>query len=767
MVPAEPLPPQDRTTRVLIVVVILVTLGAWGYMARMSALTYRGAPPLPSRFEDVTGANLMTRADLVAGKAAFQKADLMDYGSLYGMGSYFGEDYTASVLVEIARRVEAELLGVPPDALPRTVPAEVRARMRAMLREVDLSRPAVRLPPPLARAVDAVRKARARSLLESDLASGYTKAYSLDEAQSLQVADFLVYAALTTVALRPGSDVSWTSNWPPEPLVGNAPPADALVWTVISVAALIFGIGVVLAIFRVYIDQEDEHETLTAPLDRFRALTPSQQALGKFFVLVALLLLLQILAGALLGHYYADRRSFYGIDISGPLPFNFLRSVHVQAPIVWIGLGWIASALFLAPYIGGREPAGQRWLVNAFFIIVCMIAVGTFCGDYVGIRGWAGSLWFWLGNQGLEYLELGRVWQILFFVGLLGWSGIMLRTMWPTLMRLLDVRNLFSAFRAEHLLWYSSLGIAVIYVFGMIPLTHVDASFTITDFWRWWVVHLWVEWSFELFSAAVTGYFLMSIGLVSRQFAERSILFEWILILASGILGTGHHLFWAGEPPMWLAVGGVFSFLEVLPLFLLVLEGVAQRQKLRGRADFPYRLAFLYIIGSVIWNFVGAGVFGGVINASLVNYYQHATFLTLNHAHTSMFGAFGLLAIGLIYLALRYMAGDRCEWSDRLGVWAFWLYNAGLVMWIAMNFVPVGLAQLRAVYDHGYAYARSAEFYSGTAIWQWLRTPGDVVFAAGALLMALDFVLKLRGYRRAVGLAPEAAGTPVSGSASQ
>ncbi len=241
----------------------------------------------------------------------------------------------------------------------------------------------------------------------------------------------------------------------------------------------------------------------------------------------------------------------------------------------------------------------------------------------------------------------------------------------------------------------------------------------------------------------------MSIGLVSRQFAERSILFEWILVLASGILGTGHHLFWAGEPPDWLAVGSVFSFLEVLPLFLLVLEGVAQRQKLRGLRDFPYRLAFLYIIGSVIWNFVGAGVFGGVINAPLVNYYQHATFLTLNHAHTSMFGAFGLLAIGLIYLALRYTAADRCQWSDRLGVWAFWLYNAGLVMWIAMNFVPVGLAQLWAVYDRGYAYARSTEFYSGTTLWQWLRTPGDVVFALGAVLMAIDFVLKLRRVRRA------------------
>jgi nitric oxide reductase subunit B len=308
------------------------------------------------------------------------------------------------------------------------------------------------------------------------------------------------------------------------------------------------------------------------------------------------------------------------------------------------------------------------------------------------------------------------------------------------------VRDPFSAFRAEHLLWYSSLGIAVIYAFGMIPLTRMEPSFTINDFWRWWVVHLWVEWSFELFSAAVTGYFLMAIGLVSRQLAERAILFEWILILGSGILGTGHHMFWAGEPAIWLSVGGVFSFLEVLPLFLLVLEAVARQQQVKGLQPFPYRVAFTFIVGSVFWNFIGAGVFGGWINAPLINYYQHATFLTLNHAHTSLFGAFGLLALGLIYLALRYMAGNRFAWSDRLGLWAFWLYNLGLVMWVFMNFLPVGIPQLEAVYRHGYAYARSLDFYQTTVFWQWLRTPGDVVFAIGGLLMAADFLLKIFRY---------------------
>lgn len=747
---AERLPPQDRVTKVLIAAMLLTTALSWAAMIWMTAVTYQGAPPLPDRIISESGRTVMTYDDIKAGKAAFQKADLMDYGSVYGMGAYFGEDYTASGLVAIAegterilaqRRYDSSL-----DGLARAERLAVREEMRDMLESIDLTAEPVVVPDAVAAAVEQYREEFAARLLETDAHAGYTQAYSLNREQARRVGDFVVHAAITTVAHRPGKDYSWTANWPPEPIVENEPTKESLTWTVISFGGMILGIGIVLAIYRVYIERDQPNETYDDILGDFQELTPSQVALGKFFVFVSLVLLIQIGAGAILGHYYAEREGFYGLPILEWLPFNWVRNVHVQTPIVWIGIGWIASALFLAPRIGEREPRAQKLLVNLLFAAVLVIVAGALIGDYAGIMGWmGGSTWFWFGNQGLEYLQLGRFWQMLFFIGLAFWSGILLRAMWPTLRGLFRSGNLFSAFRAEHLLWYSSLGIAVIYVFGMIPLTDIEPSFTINEFWRWWVVHLWVEWAFELFSAAVVGYFLMAIGLVSRQLAERVVLFEWILILGSGILGTGHHMFWAGEPATWLSVGSVFSFLEVLPLFLLVLDALDQRERLDERTGFPYRLAFLFILGSVIWNFVGAGVFGGIINAPLINYYEHSTFLTMNHGHTAMFGAFGMLALGLIYLCLRYMAGDRFEWSDKLGIWAFWLYNLGLVMWVALTFLPVGFPQMEAAFTEGYAYARSLEFYEGTEIWHWLRTPGDIVFAAAALLMAWDFLVKLRG----------------------
>ena len=155
---------------------------------------------------------------------------------------------------------------------------------------------------------------------------------------------------------------------------------------------------------------------------------------------------------------------------------------------------------------------------------------------------------------------------------------------------------------------------------------------------------------------------------------------------------------------MWVPLGSMFSFIEVLPLVLLILEAISQHRAIKaasGNEGFDYGLAYLYILGSAFWNFVGAGVFGGgTLNAPLVNYYEHGTFLTLNHAHTSLFGAFGLLALGLIYFCLRYRAGPDAEFNERPGRIAFWCYNIGLAMWIFLHFFPIGWPQLNAVYEH-------------------------------------------------------------------
>jgi nitric oxide reductase subunit B len=414
-------------------------------------------------------------------------------------------------------------------------------------------------------------------------------------------------------------------------------------------------------------------------LTRFSPLTESQRRVGKYFLVVAAILLLQIAAGTVMAHAYYDRRSFYGFALHEIFPFNYLRDVHIQSPIVWIGLSWIGSALFIAPAVaGGREARGQWILVDLLFWVTLIVVVGALIGNWLGIMGYIQDGWFWFGNQGLSYIQLGRFWQIAFFLGLIFWSILVFRALWPTAAALWQATLQFwtGRIRLEHLIWASTINIAILYVFGMIPLTGIGKSFTITDFWRWWVVHLWVEQSFEFFAAAISAYLLMALGLVSRRLAERAVYFELILIFLGGVIGTGHHLYWVGGPSMWVPMGSMFSFIEVLPLVLLIMEAIGQYRLISVHQTFNYTLAYTYIIGAAFWNFVGAGVFGGgTLNAPLINYYEHGTFLTLNHAHTALFGAFGLLAIGLVYFCLRYAAGERAVFDERLGWWVFWLYT--------------------------------------------------------------------------------------------
>ncbi|HET8882152.1 MAG TPA: cbb3-type cytochrome c oxidase subunit I [Solimonas sp.] len=744
-------PVEDAVSNVLKWVLLVVAIATFALMGLATVATYRQAPPQPERFVTGDGTLLMTGDDIVAGKGGFQKADLMDYGSIYGMGSYYGEDYTASVLVRLAKitrdNIARAKTSQPFDELTPDQQAATTRAMQSELQAIDLTKAEVVVSQPLGAAIATVRDQVAAALAVADPETGWVPAYSLSQELARQTADFLVYSSLTTVARRPGLSWSWTENWPYEPLVGNTPTRNTFAWTWISFCFTFFAFGIVIFIYEFFLSAPDD-----APMDPvlagFRPLTPSQKRVWKYFLAVAALLLVQIAAGTIMAHSYYDRSGFYGIAINDWLPFNFLRSLHIQAPIVWIGLSWIGAALFLAPAIaGGQEAKGQGWMVELLFWVTLLVVAGALVGNYLGIMGVIDKGWFWFGNQGLSYIQLGRFWQIGFFLGLSLWSLLVMRALWPTATRWWKAAGQFwrGRIRLEHLIWAATINIAVLYAFGMIPLTGIEKSFTITDFWRWWVVHLWVEQSFEFFAAAMSAYLLMAVGLVSRKLAERATYFELILIFLGGVIGTGHHLYWAGGPSMWVPMGSMFSFIEVLPLVLLIIEAINHYRLIRAHQTFKYRLAYAYVIGAAFWNFVGAGVFGGgTLNAPLVNYYEHGTFLTLNHAHTALFGAFGELAIGLIYFCLRYIHAERPGFSEKAGFWAFWCYNGGLVLWIVLNFFPIGWPQLDAVYEHGLAYARSIEFYSTTLFWQWMRLPGDVVFALGALLMAWDFIVKLR-----------------------
>ncbi len=736
----------DPLTRILkriflVVVIGCITVFVWG-----TVKTYQGSPPIPSQVVSSSGNVLFTKSDIIAGKAGFQEADLMDYGSVYGNGAYFGEDWTALLLHQTAtgmmdQYAQAEY-GQPYNELNKGQQVMVEDKVQQELQGVHLSNGVLTVSNTEATVMQSVLHNTAISLLQTNPQTGYSDPTSLNPQKAQDVSDFLLYTAWTAVAHRPGLDYSYTNNWPYDPTVGNVPTPQTFIWTWASIGVLLAGVGATVYFYFAHIsDPLDEVGKVV--IEGFPELTPSQRKTGKFFISVALLFLIQIGAGMLMAHYYSDRASFFGINLLNILPFNVLKAVHIQTSIFWIAISWMASGIFLTPIITGKEPKRQGLMVDILFVAVWLVGLSTLFGLYAGIKGWLpGNSWFWFGNQGLSYLQLGRFDQLALFAGLTFWVVILGRGLWPALRRQQGFGSL------EHLLLYSGISIAGMYVFGMFPVTWIMNSFTLTDFWRWWVVHLWVEGTFEFFTVIVGAYLLVSLGFISRKTAERSTWFEMTLVFLGGIVGTGHHMYWVGEPWIWLSLGSMFSFIEVMPLLLMIVEAVENSRKMREQKAFPHRVALRYIMGAGVWNFFGAGVLGGLINAPLINYYEHGTFLTLAHAHTAMFGAFGLLGLGLIYFALRYFVGDG-NWNEKPAMWAFWLYNAGMVLWLLLNFWPIGFEQLMAVYTHNYVYARSVAFYNQTLLWQWLRMPGDIVFSAGAVVMSIDIFSKARqGWRQ-------------------
>jgi nitric oxide reductase subunit B len=447
---------------------------------------------------------------------------------------------------------------------------------------------------------------------------------------------------------------------------------------------------------------------------------------------MVLLFLIQALLGGATQHYRADIGNFFGINLAGILPFNLARTWHLQLSIFWVSVSFLAAGIFIAPLISGHEPRGQQWLAYALLAALALVVAGSMFGEWAGIFGRVKNPWF--GHQGFEYLDLGRFWQLLLSVGLLFWVVMLFRTLRVHL-------------RQEHfgnmpwLFFFAALALPAFYSVGL--LARQGASFVAGDFWRFWVVHLWVEDFLELFTTIMVAYIFVLLNVVNEKVALRVVYLDVILYSVGGVVGTMHHLYFSGTPVEHMALGAFFSAAEVIPLTFLTLEawsflGIGQQQQEKTPAPFPHRWAIMFLIAVGFWNFVGAGIFGFLVNLPIVSYYEIGTALTANHAHAAMMGVYGMLAVGLALFGLRYLISEE-RWSERAAKISFWSLNAGLAWMVFATLFPLGILQLFESVSKGYFEARQLQFLTSRSMnfIEWLRLPGDVVFIGGGILPLL------------------------------
>jgi len=274
-------------------------------------------------------------------------------------------------------------------------------------------------------------------------------------------------------------------------------------------------------------------------------------------------------------------------------------------------------------------------------------------------------------------------------------------------------------------------------------LAHPAGHFTTTDFWRFWVVHLWVEDFLELFTTILVAYIFVLLGVVHERTALRMIYLDVILYSAGGIVGSMHHVYFSGEPAIHMALGAFFSAAEVIPLTFLTLEAwsflqLGTVQTAKSRTPFPHYWAVMFLAAVGFWNFLGAGVFGFLINLPIVSYYEIGTALTANHGHASMMGVYGMLSIGLALFCLRYIIPQK-HWNDKAAQISFWSLNLGLAWMVFATLFPLGILQLYHSINVSYYDARTLNYIGSHAnsVLEWLRMPGDIVFILGGTLPIL------------------------------
>jgi nitric oxide reductase subunit B len=712
---------------------------------------YQTKPPIPVAVITTEGRTLLAAGEIERGQNVWQSMGGMEVGSVWGHGSYVAPDWTAdwlhrelvAVLNEWAQRDYQK----PYEQLSAEDRARLEGRLKATYRtnRYDSASGNLIVEPERARAFEACLAHYSEVFRNGETAYAIPAGTVSDPARLRQLSAFFFWTAWSAATERPGESITYTSNWPHEPLVGNRPTGDSVMWTGVSIIMLLAGICAMVWWYAGQKKEEESHPLPAQdPLGRWGA-TASQRATLKYFWVVGALILVQMLMGVITAHYGVEGNGFYGIKLAEVLPYAVTRTWHVQLGIFWIATAWLAAGLFIGPLISGYEPRFQRLGVNVLFGALLVIVAGSLTGEWMSVKNrLTDAQSFMWGHQGYEYVDLGRGWQVLLFAGLLIWLTLVVRSVRPAL----KASSTGGGNAAQRqLLWLflmSSAAIGLFYGAGLTWGQHTHLS--MVEYWRWWVVHLWVEGFFEVFATTVIAFFFTRLGLIQPGLAAKAALLSATIYLSGGIIGTCHHLYWSGTPTVALAFGAVFSALEVVPLVLVAYSALddLRRGKLTAWAA-RYKWPIYFFVAVAFWNMVGAGLFGFMINPPIALYFMQGLNTTPVHGHAALFGVYGMLGIGLMLVCLRALV-PTLQWSDRWLKFAFWAMNIGLLTMVVGSLLPVGLLQTWASVENGYWYSRSKEFL-GTPLMQtlrWLRAPGDSIFALGEAAM-VAFVFTVRG----------------------
>jgi len=743
---------------------IVIGISVVGLIA-LCTWTYVGVPPLVDYVSSTSGRVVIPAEQITRGKVIFHGRGLMSWGSFWGDGAERGPDFTADALhrsvVAMRTYYENEIEAQRPLTQADKDAISVRVKREIHQNQYSEKEGVVRLNEAQVYAWGQLQEHYSSVFTDPNYPEKFGRdQYISDPDEIKALSAFFYWGGWVCGADRPGETYSYTHNWPYDPEAGNFATSETVLWSAISVLGLFAGTMLVLYVYGQMKELPgDPFNSKGITLTTFElekggeVVRPTQRSTYGFFAFAVILFLIQVLAGVL------SAESFVGggpgtaiVQVFGlSIPFTVVRSWHTLLQIYWFFMCWVGYTIFFLPRLS-KVPRGQQLLIDVLFVVNLLVGAGAFFGIFFGMSGYLkGDLAYWFGSQGWEFVELGRFWHILMLGGFMLWVWIIFRGVRPWITK----QNLWSV---PAWLFYGS-AIMVLFLFFGLGATP-EENFALSDYWRWMTVHMWVEVTFEVFTTCIVGYLLVQMGLLNRASAERVIFLAVMLFLVTAVVGISHNFYWIGKPTPIIALGSVFSTLQVLPLLLITLDAWrlraervrAQKSQSEGKQKFVMDTVWSYILAVNFWNIVGAGVFGSLINLPIINYYEHSTYLTGNHAHAAMFGVKGNIAIGGMLFCCQHLF-PRHLWNERLLTISFWSLQIGTVMMMTLTLFPLGVHQLMAVLAHGLWFARTESFLK-SGIWQsltWLRSLGGSLFLFGGVLPLVWFVLS-----RGRSLVPEA-----------
>lgn len=734
----------------LIFILIISILG----VGMIGLQTYIDAPPMTG-FKDATGAVVIDQNTIERGQEVFHKKALMEYGSFFGDGAQRGPDYTAEALHWITVYMNdfyiAEIKLKTGKEVDLYEVKQINEKVKVELKQNAFNKAEniVSLSSAQSYALQQLKKHYTDLFIDKNTGAGFPpKNYITNREDVADLASFFFWGAWVCVTQRPGSSFSYTHNWPYDPLAGNTPTSPVILWSVLGLLAFVLACGIVLYFIGQYNQlpnkffKPPKRDLFT--LERVAAFKPTatQKATFKFFFVAILLFFLQVSSGLFTINDFINWMSYLGIHITNDLPVTISRSWHLMLSLYWISTCWIASSIFILPILAKKEVPGQLRMINTLFVLLFILVGGSLLGMVLGPLGLMGKWWYWLGHQGWEFVDFGKMYQVLLMGIFILWGVIVYRGIKPAFIA-------GQPWNLPNWIMYSVIGIPLLFLSGFVAKP--ETNFVIADFWRWMVIHMWVEAFFEVFITVIVSYLMVLMGLVSRQAAIRVVYFATILFLGTGLLGISHNFYWNAKPVATMALGSVFSTLQFVPLILLTVEAWRFKNMPKiavGDVDhkslqnFGFPEVFKFLVAVNFWNFFGAGVLGIIINLPIMNYFEHGTYLTVNHAHAALMGVYGNISLAALLFASRLLIKSG-RWNDKVVNFSFWSINAGLMLMVVLDLFPAGSIQFKAVVEQGLWFGRSHDFvdYGIFNSLTWMRGIGASVFFFGGVIPLTWFIV--------------------------